>query len=104
MSVRELLVRGGSAIVPRNVREPSEKLRTPLSGDVRSPQRLALTRKAHQQRRVLKSHRHLADGEVKRVGLRPPVVQKRAEEGEVKLEACHAILPRNRVALAVPLD
>ena len=104
MSVRELLVRDGGAIVPRNVREPTEKLCTPLSGDVRSPHRLALTRKAHQQGRVLKSHRQLADGEVERVGLRPPVVQKRAEEGEVELEAGHAILPRNRVALAVPLD
>jgi hypothetical protein len=38
------------------------------------------------------------------VGLRPPVVQKRAEEGEVELEACHAILPRNRVAQAISLD
>jgi hypothetical protein len=104
VSVRKLLVRGWGAIVPRNVREPNEELRTPLGGDVHSPQRLALTRKAHQQRRVLKSHRHLVDGEVKRVGLRPLVVQKRAEEGEVELEACHAILLRNRVALAVPLD
>jgi hypothetical protein len=41
---------------------------------------------------------------VERVGLRPPVVQKRAEEGEVVLGACHAILPKNRVALAVLLD
>jgi hypothetical protein len=41
---------------------------------------------------------------VERVGLRPPVVQKRAEEGEVVLEACHAILSKNRIALAVPLD
>jgi hypothetical protein len=41
---------------------------------------------------------------VERVGLRPPVVQKRAEEGEVVLEACHAILPQNCDALAVPLD
>jgi hypothetical protein len=104
MSVCELLVWGGHAIVPRNVCEPSEGLRTPISGDVRGPQRLALTRKAHQQRRVLKGHCHLADGEVERVGLRPPVVQKRAEEGEVVLEACHAILPYKRVALAVPLD
>jgi hypothetical protein len=38
------------------------------------------------------------------VDLRPPVVQKRAEEGEVKLEVCHAILPRNSVAQAVSLD
>jgi hypothetical protein len=59
VSVRELLVWGGRAIVPRNVREPSEELRTPISGDVRGPQRLSLTRKAHQQRRVLKGHRHL---------------------------------------------
>jgi hypothetical protein len=104
VSVRELLVRGGRATVPRNVREPSEELRTPLSGDVCGPQWLALTRKAHQQRCVLKGHRHLADGEVERVGLRPLVVQKRAAEGEVILEACHSILPQNRVALAVPLD
>jgi hypothetical protein len=48
VSVRELLVRGGGAIVPRNVRKLSEELCTPLSGDVRSPQRLALTRKSHQ--------------------------------------------------------
>jgi hypothetical protein len=41
---------------------------------------------------------------VERVGLRPVVVQKRAEEGEVVLEACHAILPKNRAALAVPLN
>jgi hypothetical protein len=41
---------------------------------------------------------------VERVGLRPPVVQKRAEEGEVKLEVCHVILPQNGVALAVPLN
>jgi hypothetical protein len=74
VNVHELLVRGGGAIVPRNVHEPSEEHCTPLRGDVRRPQRLALTRKAHQQRRVLKSHRHLADGEVERVGLRPPVV------------------------------
>jgi hypothetical protein len=104
VSIRELLVRGGRAIVPRNVRETSEELHTPVSGDVRSPQRLALTRKAHQQRRALKGHRHLADSEVEYVGLWPPVVQKRAEEGQVLLEACHAILPQNRVALAVPLD
>jgi hypothetical protein len=55
-----------------------------------------------QQQRVLKSHRNLADGEVERVGLRPLVGQKRTEEGEVVLEACHAILLRNRVAVAVP--
>jgi hypothetical protein len=60
--------------------------------------------KAHQQGRVLKSHRHLGYGEVECVGLRPPMVQKRVEEGEVVLEACHAILPRNRIALVVPLD
>jgi hypothetical protein len=41
---------------------------------------------------------------VERVGLQPPVVQKRAKEGEVVLEARHAILPQNRVTLAVPLD
>jgi hypothetical protein len=41
---------------------------------------------------------------MERVGLRPPVVQKRAEEGEVVLEARHAILPQNRIALVVPLD
>jgi hypothetical protein len=80
VTVRELLVRGGRAIVLRNVSEPSEELRTPVSGDVLGPQRLALIRKAHQQRRVLKGHRHLTDGEVERVGLRPLVVQKRAEE------------------------
>jgi hypothetical protein len=40
---------------------------------------------------------------VEHVGLWPPVVQKRAE-GQVLLEACHAILPQNRVALAIPLD
>jgi hypothetical protein len=104
VSVRELLVRSGRTIIPRNVREPSEELRTPVSGDVRGPQRLALTRKAHQQQRVLEGHRHLTDGEVECVGLRPSVVHKRAEEGEVVLEACHAILPKDRVALAVPLD
>jgi hypothetical protein len=49
MNVRELLVRGGGAIVPRNVRELSEELHTPLSGDVRRPQQLVLTSKAHQQ-------------------------------------------------------
>jgi hypothetical protein len=38
------------------------------------------------------------------VGLRPPVIQKRAEEGEVVLEACHAKLLKNCIALAVPLD
>jgi hypothetical protein len=102
--VRELLVRGGRAIVPRNVHEPSEELRTSVSGDVRGPQRLALIRKAHHQRRVLKGHRHIADSEVERVGLRPPVVQKRAVEGELVLEVCHAILPKNCVALVVPLD
>jgi hypothetical protein len=93
VNIRELLVRGGHAIVLRNVRERSEELHTPVRGDVRGPQRLALTRKVHQQQRVLKGLRHIADGEVERVGLRPPVVQKRAEEGEVVLEACHAILP-----------
>jgi hypothetical protein len=41
---------------------------------------------------------------VERVGLRPPVVHKRVEEGEVVLEACHVILPQNRIALADPLD
>jgi hypothetical protein len=41
---------------------------------------------------------------VERVGLQPPVVQKHDEEGEVVLEACHAILPKNRIALAVPPD
>jgi hypothetical protein len=104
VSVRELLVQGGRAIVPKNDRELSEELRTTVSKDVRGPQRLALTRKAHQQRHVLKGHHHLADDEVERVGLRPPVVQKRAKKGEVVLEACHAILPKNRIALAVPLD
>jgi hypothetical protein len=101
VSIRELLVRGGGAIVPRNAREWSEELCMPPIRDVRSPQRLTLTRKAHQHRRVLESHCHLADGEVERVGLQPLVVQKRVEEGEVLLEA---ILPRNRVALAIPLD
>jgi hypothetical protein len=74
VTVRELLVRGGRAIDPRNIREPSKELRTPVSRDVLSPQWLVLTRKAHQQQRVLKGHRHLADGEVERVGLRPLVV------------------------------
>jgi hypothetical protein len=78
VSVRELLVQGGRIIVPRNVREPSEELHTPISGDVLGPQRLSLIRKAHQQRCVLKGHRHLADGEVERVSLQPLVVQKRA--------------------------
>jgi hypothetical protein len=41
---------------------------------------------------------------VERVGLQPPVVQKCAEEGKGELEACHAILQRNRVARAIPLD
>jgi hypothetical protein len=104
VNIRELLVLGRGTIFPRNIREASEELRMPLSGDVRRPQRLVLTRKAHQQWRILKSHRHLADGEVERVGLRPLVVQKRVEEGEVELEVCHAILLRNRVAQAVPLD
>jgi hypothetical protein len=72
VNVRVLLVR--SVIVPRNVRELSEELCMPISGDVRSSQRFTLIRKAHQQRRVLKSHCHLADGEVEHVGLRPPVV------------------------------
>jgi hypothetical protein len=40
---------------------------------------------------------------VEGVGLGPLVVQKRTEEGEVELEPCHAILPRNRVPLPVPL-
>jgi hypothetical protein len=39
---------------------------------------------------------------VEHVGLRPVVVQKCTDEGEVVLEACHAILLKNRVALAVP--
>jgi hypothetical protein len=39
---------------------------------------------------------------VERVGLQPPVVQKRAEEGEVVLEAYHAILLKIHVALVVP--
>jgi hypothetical protein len=47
VSVRELLVRGRGVIVLRNIREPSEEIRTLLGGDVRSPQRLALTMKAH---------------------------------------------------------
>jgi hypothetical protein len=34
----------------------------------------------------------------------PLVVQKHAKEGEVKHEACHAILPRNHIALVVPLN
>jgi hypothetical protein len=46
----------------------------------------------------------LTDGEVERVRLRPLVVQKRTKEGEVVLELCHAILPRNRVPLSVPLE
>jgi hypothetical protein len=37
VSVRKLLVRGGDAIVLRNVRKLREELCTPLSGDVRSP-------------------------------------------------------------------
>jgi hypothetical protein len=48
VNVHELLVQGGRVIVPRNVRELSEELRTAVSGDVRDPQGLALTRKAHQ--------------------------------------------------------
>jgi hypothetical protein len=104
VSIRELLVRGGRVIVLRNARESSEELCTPVSGDVLGSQRLAPIRKTHQQRRNLKGHRHLANGEVERVGLRPPVVQKRAEEGEVVLEARYATLPQNRGALAVPLD
>jgi hypothetical protein len=104
VSIRELLVRGGGVIVLRNVREPSEELSTPLVGDVHSPQWLARTRKAHKQGRVLKSQRHLADGEVERVRLWPPLVQKCAEEGGVVLEPCHTILLRNHVPLSTPLD
>jgi hypothetical protein len=88
VSVRELLVRGGGAIVLRNVREPSEELRMPLGGDVRRPQRLALTRKAHQQRHVLKSDRHLAHGEVERVSLQPPVVSHLISEEKPKHLIC----------------
>jgi hypothetical protein len=43
-------------------------------------------------------------GEVERVGLWPPLVQKRAKEGEVEPEPCHVILSRNHVPLLVPLD
>jgi hypothetical protein len=39
---------------------------------------------------------------VERVGLGSLVVQKRAEDGEVEPEPCHAILLRNRVPLAAP--
>jgi hypothetical protein len=63
----------------------------PLVVDVHSPQQLARTRKTHEQGRVLKSQRHLADGEVERVRLRPLVLSKRAEEGVVVLEPYHAI-------------
>jgi hypothetical protein len=104
VSVRELLARSGGTIVLRNVRELREELNMPLVRDVHSPHRLTHTRKAHQQGRVLKSRRNLADGEVERVGLWPPVVQKHAEEGEVEPESCHAILPRNCVLLPIPLD
>jgi hypothetical protein len=85
VSIRELLVRGGGAILPRNVRESSKELSNTLVGDVHSSQRLARTRKSHQQGRVLKSHRHLADGKVEHVRLRPPVIQKCAEKGVVIL-------------------
>jgi hypothetical protein len=75
LSVLERLERRGGVTVPRNVREPSEELLMPSVGrDVHSPHRLTLTRKAHQEGRVLKSQRQLADGEVERVGLGPPVV------------------------------
>jgi hypothetical protein len=87
---------------PANCR--TTRTQTTTTGTPRRTYRLSPARRHHQQRRVLKGHRHLTDGEVVRVGLRPPVVQKRAEEGEVVLEARHAILPQNRVALAVPLD
>jgi hypothetical protein len=70
VSVRELLVRGGGTIVPRDVREPSKELNTPVVGrDVYNPHRLALIKKAHQQGRVLNSQRQLANSEVERVGL-----------------------------------
>jgi hypothetical protein len=75
---------------------------TPYATQRRCPQ--GPTRKPHQQRRVLKSHRHLAESEVERVGLRPPVVQKHAEEGEVEPEVCHAKLRMNRIAQVIPLD
>jgi hypothetical protein len=41
---------------------------------------------------------------VERVGLWPPVDQKCTEDGVDELEACHAILLRNHVAMAIPLD
>jgi hypothetical protein len=95
VSVRELLVRGGRAIVrgtfanrARNSVRQSAEMFAALSG---SPS----------QGRPISSD---VSGEVERVGLRTPVVQKHAEEGEVVLEAYHAILLKNRVALAVPLD
>jgi hypothetical protein len=98
VSVHKRLVRHGGAIVWRNVREPSEELVTPSAGrDVHNPHHLALTRKAHQQGCVLKSWRQFADSEVERVGLGPSMVQKRAEEWEVELEPCDAILSRNRI-------
>jgi hypothetical protein len=79
VSVRKRLVRRGGAIVPQNIRELSEKLLTPSAGrDVHSPHHLTLTRKAHQQGRVLKIRHQLTDGEVERMGLGSPVVQKHA--------------------------
>jgi hypothetical protein len=85
------------------IRERVELTDESVRESTSASQWLAQTRKAYQQGRVLKSRCHLADGVVECVGLRPPVVQKRAE-GEVELELCHAILPRSRVSLSVPLD
>jgi hypothetical protein len=90
-------------IVPRNVHELSEEVIMPsLSRDVHSLHRLAFTRKAHQQRRLLKSRHQLADGEVERVGLGPPVIQKRMETSDailLRYKSSHAVCSLKQIKL-----
>ena len=78
---RQRRVREGGASVPRNVREPSEEVLTPRGRDVDGPHRNAAARKARQEGHLLKSQCHLTDGEVERVRLEPPPVDKYAHEG-----------------------
>ena len=102
--VLERLVCREGASVPWNVLEPSEEVLMPSGRDVHSAHRLAYTQKARQQGHVLKSRCQLGDGEVERVRLGPPPVQKRAKQGVVVLEACYAIRMRNLGPQLVPLD
>jgi hypothetical protein len=95
VGVSEGHVRCRSAIVPRNVCEPSKKVSVPRRRAVDRPHRLANTRQSSQHRGILQTESHLADREVEHVCLWPSTVHEHGDQRGVVAEPRQSLRPRN---------